>query len=323
MLAQIVLISLVIALIMVLHNKLVGMKEIVERFYTVDELYLGDAIHESAIPKTIWTFWYDCPSQVQLSFIKSWLIHNPDYKIIALTPTNYTKYIKQIPGLDKLDGKRRRNVIAMAVVSELGGIYMDSCMLCSRSLSWIHTVQERTGVDFIGYYVPDATFDEKYPAIEDWFFACTPNCMMLQDWTKELLNAYSFEGINSYISYAKERGVVIKAEAAVSEVDLMSHSALQFVLQTASESDTYKVKVFDCFSGPYYYLKAKNKSIIPDSDVLQPLIKLREKEYNTLVASPKLLSNMLQKFKVENDALLSSDYSCGISNGTEIVLSLQ
>ena len=140
---------------------------------------MGKYVNSSAIPKHIWTFWADCPPRIVLAFMKTWCQHNPGYELTILTLKNYKvreggateavpvqqvlssscpssyalspscpqSYVSDLD-LDKLRIKdslaRISDVLRLHALSEHGGIWMDATIICTASMSWLHSIQVRT-----------------------------------------------------------------------------------------------------------------------------------------------------------------------------------
>ena len=323
MLAHIVLIALIIALIIILHQKL-ATKPRLETLTQYNEFSMGNQISASAIPKTIWTFWDDCPSNMIMGFIKTWIDNNPDHRVIVLTRKNYTKYIKQLPENPMLNTPQRfSDLVRLSVLATHGGIWMDASTFCNTSLSWVHTIQASTGVEMIAYHMADFTTVDKYPVVESWFIACKPESKLLQEWTVELNRALSYSSMFEYIKSIKDTGVNL--QAINNPEYLWIYAAFQKVVQSVSE-DTYMYKTFDSLIGPYMYLKQNNwnssKALqaLVEGTFHQPLIKLRGSERNVLISDTTLTTQLFNAFGVTEYTVVKDSNLCQLKDSDQAII---
>jgi hypothetical protein len=237
----------------------------------------------SKIPKIIWTFWSDDrrsstlgsddrrsegpENSVVKSCIDSWKKHNPDYEIHVLTKKNYKKYIYGVPDLDieiekmKHSGDfvaRFADYVRCIVLSQQGGFWIDASIICHAPLSWVHATQNKTGAEFVGYYIHKGTYLEytqTSPMIENWFFACVPGSLFMQDWCEEFFRTDEYATIAEYLDNVKEQGVHFNnIHNLASPEYLTMHISAQKVLQRPTDDHKYNLYLFSCCSGPFAYL---------------------------------------------------------------------
>lgn len=155
---------------------------------------------DNKIPNIIWTFWDgDLPPLVK-ACIESWKRHNPEYKIIVLNKQNVQEYLPE-PDLSKMRHvndfvQRYSDFVRIHILAKHGGIWLDSSVICQKPLSWIHDIQHETGAEYIGYFTDSMTspeYREKSPVIENWAFACTPDCQFTKDWRDQMASFTKYE----------------------------------------------------------------------------------------------------------------------------------
>ena len=244
----------------------------------LSEFNLGKA-DSSKIPKIIWTFWSDDrrsstlgsvegpENSVVKSCINSWKKHNPDYEIRVLTKKNYKKYVYGVPDLDidiekmKHSGDfvaRFADYVRCIVLSQHGGFWIDASIICHAPLSWVHATQNKTDAEFVGYYIHKGTYLEYMqtsPMIENWFFACVPGSLFMQDWCEEFFRTDEYATIAEYLDNVKEQGVHFNnIHNLASPEYLTMHISAQKVLQQPTDDHKYNLYLFSCCSGPFAYL---------------------------------------------------------------------
>jgi len=253
--------------------------------------FSGPYVNESAIPSHIWTFWADCPPQIVLAFMKTWCMHNPGYKLTVLTLKNYKSHISDLD-LDKLRIKdsmaRVSDILRLHALAEHGGIWMDATMLCTTSLSWVHSIQVAKQVEYVGFYISSFTNNMKYPIFESWFFACIPKSPLVTAWRDEFMQLQKYGDAGKYIKALKAEGVDLQW-LAIPEY-LAIHASMQKVLQTSGKE--FKYHVHDCILGPLRYLADADwhsgngvVSLVRDPKTRSEVIKLRSWERKVIVSS--------------------------------------
>ena len=242
----------------------------------------------SKIPKIIWTFWSEDQRSSTTNFsggrateevwegpennvvkacIASWKKHNPDYEIHVLTKKNYKKYIYGVAELDidiekmKHSGDfvaRFADYVRCIVLSQHGGFWIDASIICHAPLSWVHATQNKTGAEFVGYYIHKGTyleFMETSPMIENWFFACVPGSLFMQDWCEEFFRTDEYATIAEYLDNVKDQGIHFNnIHNLASPEYLTMHISAQKVLQQPTDGHQYNLYLFSCCSGPFAYL---------------------------------------------------------------------
>ena len=206
----------------------------------------------SNIPNIIWTFWEGDDNIVVNKCIESWKYYNPKYDIRILNKSNYSKYtdidVDSIPHSGDFIA-RYSDYIRCLILSKYGGFWIDASIICHHPFSWVHGIQNKTQVEFVGYYVGDI-LDNKYPVIENWFFACVPNSLFMNDWSDEFLSTKKHKKITDYLDYVNSQE--INTSKVSSPEYLTMHVSAQKILQ--QNFDKYNICLFKAESGPFYYL---------------------------------------------------------------------
>ena len=210
----------------------------------------------SHIPKIIWTFWEGDNNVVVNMCIDSWKYNNPDYDIRILNKSNYSEYVDV--DVSKIQHSkdfvaRFADYVRCLVLSKYGGFWIDASIICHHPFSWVHAIQNKTKVEFVGYYIGDV-LDNKYPAIENWFFACIPNSIFMSDWSDEFLSTRNHKTIEDYLKDIESQGINT-SKVPIQEY-LTMHVSAQKIIQKNPKK--YNILVFAACSGPLKYLCEAN-----------------------------------------------------------------
>ena len=211
----------------------------------------------NSIPKVIWTYWHDpsnIPDVVQ-SCIKSWQVHNPDYKIIILNGDNI--YSGSNPILSKPikhDDSQARisDFVRLETLRKYGGVWMDASIICTKPLDDFILANTNTtqSNEFVGFYLPGFTSDMRYPVIESWFLAAPVGSRFIADWRDEFFEMENYDKVDDYVRKLSNDGIDFQKIDAPAYLAI--HIAAQKVMQTASQP--YNLKLLDATKGPYKYL---------------------------------------------------------------------
>lgn len=258
-------------------------------------------VNHVKIPNKIWSFWHsdELPTLVE-KCIQSWKIQNPNYEITILNKKNLTEYL---PDVDFTKIKhitesvqKYSDMVRLHILSKYGGIWSDATIICLKPYDdWIPKLQEEKNCDFIGFYIEKYTlpeYKEYSPIIENWFFACVENAILIKDWLIEFSRISDYDTISEYIDSLKTEGVDLQ------KLDdpgyLTMHASLQKVLQKGpnkpytfgllkAEDNAYKYLTqneWDSNKAIQNILDCNNKNIdISKCDFYNsPIIKLRGME---------------------------------------------
>lgn len=194
--------------------------------------------NSNKIPKKIWTYWDNesLPDVVE-KCIQTWRKHNPEYTVIVLNKNNLKEYLPDID-FTKIkhitdSPQKYSDMVRLHTLSKYGGIWSDASIICLKSYdTWIPVLQEENNCDFIGFYIERFTlseYKEYSPVIENWFFACSDNCIFVKDWLNEFLRINEFETVDEYVDLVVKEGVNIQNISG--PVYLSMHVACQKILQ--------------------------------------------------------------------------------------------
>ena len=211
----------------------------------------------SKIPNIIWAFWDGDPPETVKKCVQSWKHYNPEYEVILLNKQSLSKYL---PDVDfgsirhaKDSNTRFSDFVRLNILAKYGGIYIDASTICHKPFSWLHAIQKKKNVDFIGYYIDkftEPTYKSNSPVIENWFFASTPNSAFVQDWLKEFMRTNEYLSIDKYLENVQENNVSIQKIDAPNY--LAMHVAAQSILQKNPQK--YDIYLFPAEKGPFKYL---------------------------------------------------------------------
>lgn len=329
----IIIIVIIVILTIVIHQRtkaITTQADGKKQMNNYEEFDLGSSTSDSEIPKIIWTYWDECPPAFIMGCIKSWIDKAPDHKVIVLTDKNYTTYMDMLPDNNIVNTQQRKSDLIRAnVLATYGGIWMDATILCTESLSWVHTIQKNKGVEYIGYYLSDFTSNDKFPVIENWFIACTPKSVMMKDILHELNQiVVTNTHVSEYIDKVKKMGVDLQNINKSMYEYLWMHVATQKLLQTNPEGK-YKYHTIDASTSAYMYLKQNNWKVekavkeLAEGKFKQPIIKLRGCERKYLLDNEKLTNKLFEQFGIFDYQRTVNSEKCQIENDNkEIILSI-
>ena len=109
--------------------------------------------YKKTIPKKIWTYWNNLSniSPIAMRCIDTWKIENQDYEIVVLD----NNLINELCGINindlniKEDFYARHSDIArLLIIAKYGGIWLDSTIICTKSLNWVRDLQKQNNVEF-------------------------------------------------------------------------------------------------------------------------------------------------------------------------------
>jgi len=252
--------------------------------------------HTATIPKIIWSFWHDnnLPSIVE-SCINSWIKHNPDFEVRILNYTNYKNYL---PEIDITNQKvlssflqRQTDVLRLQLLKKYGGFWIDSTMICTRSLQWILDLQQQYQVEYVGFYMQAFNTKElleNSPIIENWFLSCVKDSKFISDWCDEVMSINTYESEEEYLKQTIANGTSIQNISGPSY--LICHVAAQKLLQKPNNYNIYVISVANSKEGPFYYqyqddwnMSISIPKVANGNYNYLPLIKLRSVERNYVI----------------------------------------
>lgn len=152
--------------------------------------------------KKIYILWYqgftNAPMVVK-KCVQSWILHNPNWKIIKLDETNIEEYIH----LDDYIDRKNKNIslahlsdiIRIALLDKYGGIWVDSTTFCRIPLNnWINKCTEN------GFFA----FEKPGPdrLLSNWFLYSEPNHYITKTWLNEIINYWKINTkVHTYFAH--------------------------------------------------------------------------------------------------------------------------
>ncbi len=243
--------------------------------------------------KTIYTYWHEDPLPESIEkFVKGWKKHNPDYKVVVLHDGILKDYLPDTDFSWTNSHQHKADLIRLEILATYGGIWSDASIICHSNYDWIIESLNSGGNEFVGYYLDGFTSNEKYPVIENWFFACRKDSMLVKKWRDEFKRVPTFSSKDVYINHL-EKVEHIDLQKIPNDLKsyLASHCSLQKVLQT---NPPYKMQTLKAEDGPYRPITDANwdsgkaiDNIISLKYQNVPMIKLRGEERKILIERSK------------------------------------
>lgn len=266
--------------------------------------------NRSKIPRLIWTFWnkQERPESVQL-FMDLMKLYNPGYDVNILHEGSLKTYLPEYfsdnahedPKVQKIlkpfnqTAQRLADFVRIELLRKYGGIWLDSSIMLTAPLSWVHATQKNTKAEYVGYYISLFQNPDMFkvaPVIENWFMACVPGSKFINDLATEFRRLSEFETVEDYIADMKKN-----TKTDLQNLDnpyyLSMHAAAQAVLQ--KKPGQYKLYVYMAEQGPFKYLMENEWKSLEAIDALfgntdryikvNPVIKLRGPERDSMMTT--------------------------------------
>lgn len=212
--------------------------------------------------KIIWSYWHDpqdIPYIVELA-VKSWKKSNPDYTINFLNQTNFTEFvdINELPPIfNNLRPVEQSDVMRLYLLAKYGGIWIDSSILVTQSLSIIWDNQYDIG----GYWLPGFTTNNEKKVFESWFISAPKEGKFIRAWKNEFYRALTdYKTRKHYISDIESKGVDLQNIGDMKEYLLIHCCYLKVIHDDAN----YNIKVFSATddNGPLQWLSDNNWYVV-------------------------------------------------------------
>lgn len=209
------------------------------------------------IPKIIWVYWDSTtrPSVVDYCIKKMYKL-NPTWKINVLNKNNIKQYIDfDIFRLKHATTPMRiSDLIRLEILKKFGGVWCDASIILTKSLDWLHKIQDKEGCNFIGYYIDSFTTNNDFPVIENWFIACTKNNKFIEKWREIFYKINDYESVENYVDKLREKTDIQNINIPYY---LSMHIAAQYILQNEISVDERKKLMYlqKAEDGPFYYLQ--------------------------------------------------------------------
>jgi len=192
------------------------------------------------------------PNVVELC-MASWKKYHPEYEIVLLTKKNYKGYVtipeELINHLNFNDSSQRfSDLVRLWVLTEHGGIWMDSTILLKESVEdWLFPKY----AEYSGFYLDGVTKKKEFPVIESWFMACNKGSPFIKKWRDEFSSMVNFPTIGHYILSLRKEGVDVQ------DIQDPHHGAIQAACQKVLQLGRYSLESLylqKAEDGPYHYL---------------------------------------------------------------------
>ena len=145
------------------------------------------------LPQIIWIYWHqgfdDAPEVVQ-KCVQSWQRKNPSYEVRLLDRDSITRYVdirSVVPErrLNKMSLAAQSDVLRISLLSAFGGIWVDSTLMCLRSLDdWLPDLSPEA--DLFGFSNPGPD-----RMISSWFLAVLPDSYLAKAWLESTIEYWS------------------------------------------------------------------------------------------------------------------------------------
>lgn len=201
-----------------------GLKTLAKDFYHynfsgMNELFSYDDTHEDnieifmkdnsflEIPKVIWMYWDDASIPPYISLMIDKIRNdNKDHDLVVLNKNNLVSYIEDLKfSSDKyIPIANKSDIIRLELLKRYGGIWIDSSVILTKPISWVHDINKDKKVDLIGYYRDVSTKDRMYPIVESWFLCSQKNNLFINEWL-DVLSPLKEMGAKEYFNMIKSR----------------------------------------------------------------------------------------------------------------------
>jgi hypothetical protein len=212
----------------------------------------------STIPKKIWTYWNnDILPDIIKRCIETWRKHNPDFEIVAITPSNLKQYVDMdLKALKWNDSpSRESDIIRLLVIEKYGGIWSDASIIMTASVNKLL----KDDKEFMGYYKETNTTDMNYPAIDSWFFGSVPNGGFIKKWKDALFTLGNYPTVQDAVNHYQNVEKVNMQNIGDTRY-LFIHVAAQYVLQKQMTIDERKQRLHleKAEDGPFKFASVNN-----------------------------------------------------------------
>lgn len=247
------------------------------------------------IPKIIWSYWHTqaAPTLIERCFA-NWRQFAHDYDIRIITPATLTQWLEPntiIQQFASLPPYRQADWLRVKLLSQYGGIWMDASIILTQSPAWIHTTQEKTQCEYVGFYIDLFTNRTDQPIIENWFMAAPAQSTYIGDLLAEFNRALDM-GEAQYLAELKTLGLlerVVQNIAIHMQEYLIMHVAAAVILHKNLSS--YRLTLTRAEDSALLFLAKLHWSrgrmylrlaLTPCPSKLPPLIKFRNRDRQKL-----------------------------------------
>ena len=202
----VIFIVIILFILIVLTNFSTTFTEGIQKITIPSDSILKEGFTVNKIPKIIWGYWntgiQNAPETVK-KCIENWKRFNIGWTINILNDNNLQDYVDPTIFskivVKKSYTHKKSDLIRLLLLQKYGGIWVDASIFFTESLDWVLKLQKDKNVDIVCYYLKRFTTDKKFPVLENWFIASTPNNEFLNLWLMDFV----FYLYNDYKIYMK------------------------------------------------------------------------------------------------------------------------
>jgi hypothetical protein len=229
----------------------------------------------AAVPRVIYTFWDELPlPRVVHLCVDSMVRYNPGWGVVVLTRVDVAP-LRPPPGVAALSVQALSDWVRLAVLSERGGVWLDSTCMCTASVErWVDLTSARVQ----GFDCP-----LHLACLESWAFACPVRNPLVCAWRREFEVAIA-TGFQAYKHSAAVRRHVLEQSVALHNT--LPYLTIHAAFMVVHVPGDVCLRSSTADNGPFFYLAQaqwdsrrgiEHLATLPWSDEA-PLIKFRGAE---------------------------------------------
>ena len=124
--------------------------------------------------------------------INSWIRRNPGWQVVLLDAKSCFQYLREVDLPDtwhRLRLDAAADAVRLALLSKLGGVYVDVSVVCNRSLDqWLLPRMEGKALAAFVFKQFGRKGSENHgDYLENWFLACPPGSELVSGWQRAFL----------------------------------------------------------------------------------------------------------------------------------------
>ncbi|MBV8037764.1 capsular polysaccharide synthesis protein [Roseateles sp.] len=131
---------------------------------------------QDEIPRILWTYCQSSPAPAFMqACLDNWRQFAPDHELRLLDRDSVDRWLPALRAdFDALPARQQADWLRLQLLARHGGVWMDTSMLLSRDLGWLHDTRRRRAADYVGFYIDRDTTRPELPIIENWLMASVP-----------------------------------------------------------------------------------------------------------------------------------------------------
>lgn len=206
-----------------------------------------------SIPPIVWAYWEGgTPPLVVQRCVAGWRRLHPHFDIRVLDERSVLQYLPALPtALEGAPPPKRADWIRLALLLHHGGIWLDASTILTQPLDWVLAEQQRSGADFVGYYLDLYTSEPERPVVENWFLAAPPGSPFIAALHHEFTDEAVPRSGPEYIAHLRAQGIY---EQVLQRIDAPAYLTMHLALQALLlRGDAYRLSLARAEDGPYLY----------------------------------------------------------------------